>query len=131
MVMPYIPTQKKRTKKNTHHSNTPMRELRRKAYNSSQWRKLREVYIKQNPLCCECLRNGKVTPAEDIHHKSSPFKGGEINWHLLLDYDNLEGLCKQCHSLHHNKEHGYITPQEIISQLEDLLNDNIPDETFD
>ena len=35
--------------------NTPMRELRRTAYNSTTWRRLREVYMHQHPLCEECL----------------------------------------------------------------------------
>lgn len=128
MIMPYINSPKKIKKDNTRNEHTPMRELRRKAYNSTQWRNLRNTYIKQNPLCAECLRKGKVTPAEDIHHIKSPFKTGEINWHLLLDYDNLEGLCKSCHSEHHNKEQGFIPPQEIIKQLDMLMDNNTPDE---
>lgn len=129
--MPYINSPKKVKRDNTRNEHTPMRELRRKAYNSTQWRKLRDVYIKQNPLCQECLNKGKVTPAEDIHHINSPFRGGEINWHLFLDYDNLEGLCKQCHSEHHNKEQGHISPKEILKQLEDLLDETITDEEIE
>lgn len=129
--MPTIPTLKKSSKKSTHHNNTDMRKLRQEAYNNSSWRKLRQTYIKNNPLCEDCLKQGKVTPAQDIHHDKSPFKNGEVNQHLLLDYNNLVALCKECHSLRHNKEQGYITPQEILRQLEELMDENKPDEYFE
>lgn len=119
--MPTINRIPKKEKKSTYHSDTDMRKLRQTAYQSSQWRKLRETYIKQNPICEDCLSKGKVTPAVDIHHNNSPFKTGEINWHLLLDYDNLSALCKECHSLRHNKETGYKSPEEIINELDRLL----------
>ena len=84
---------------------------------------MRDSYLKQNPLCANCLRNGKVVPAEDIHHKISPFKGGEINWTLLLDPENLESLCKECHGEEHQKENGYRSPQEIIDALDAFFSD--------
>lgn len=129
--MPTINTLKKNTKKNTNHNQTDMRQLRQKAYRSTQWRKLRVTYLKQHPLCEECLKFGKVTPATSVHHIKSPFKGGETNQHLLLDYDNLMSVCHECHAEIHNKDNGYKSPEEIIKQLEMLLDDNIPDEYFD
>ena len=122
--MPTLQIKKKSNSEYKRNENTPMRELRRKAYNSTDWRKLRETYIKQNPLCAECLRKGKITPAVDVHHINSPFKTGEINWFLLLQYDNLESLCKTCHAEHHNKEQGHKPVSDIINDLDNLLNDN-------
>ena len=87
--------------------------------------------MKQNPLCEECLKKGKVTPATSVHHIQSPFKGGELNKVLFLDYTNLQSICHECHSEIHNKEQGHISPQEILRQLEMLMDDNIPDEYFD
>lgn len=121
--MPTLNIQRK-TKEIKKNEHTASRELRRKAYNSQEWRKLRNEYIKNNPLCAECLRQGKVTPAVDVHHHKSPFKTGEINWTLLLDYNNLESLCKKCHAEHHNKEQGHRTVQDILRQLADLLDNN-------
>lgn len=128
--MPYINLPKK-TKENKRNENTPMRELRKKAYNTTAWRNLREAYMKQNPLCEECLKKGKVTPASSVHHIKSPFKGGELNKVLFLDYNNLQSICHECHAEIHNKEQGHISPQEILKQLEMLMDDNIPDEYFD
>lgn len=121
----------KKKPKSTIHKETDMRELRKKAYNNTAWRKLRETHLKSNPLCTDCLSKGKVTPAEDIHHIKSPFKGGKINYALLLDDNNLVSLCKPCHALRHNKEQGYVSPEEVIKQLEDLFNDNIPDSNLE
>lgn len=122
--MPYLNKPPKREKKSTYHSNTDMRKLRQQAYNTTQWRQTRETYLKQHPLCEECLNKGKVTPASSVHHIDSPFKTGEINYHLLLDFDNLMAICHECHGEHHAKEQGHTTTAEIITRLDELLNDN-------
>ena len=97
--MPTLNIQRKKKE----HNNTPMRELRRTAYNNTAWRKLRNYYMKLHPLCEHCLSQGRIVPAEDIHHKKSPFASGAINYELLLDEKNLESLCKECHASEHNK----------------------------
>ena len=129
--MPTLNLNKKTKKDNTRNEHSPNRELRQKAYNTTEWRKLRESYLKQHPVCEECLNKGKVTPAEDIHHSISPFKNGECNKALFLDYNNLQALCKQCHSSIHNKEQGHIPVEEVIKQLADLLNPEITDEELE
>lgn len=123
-IMPTLPTSKKSSKENNQRRQTDKRKLRQKAYQSSEWRKLREVYLKRNPLCEECLLKGKITPAVDVHHKKSPFKNNEVNKSLLLDYNNLQALCKECHGDIHNRQQGRLTIQDVINQLEDLLDEN-------
>lgn len=100
---------------------TDIKKLRSVAYNSSAWRKLRLTYLKEHPLCEECLKKGKVTPASSVHHIKSPFKGGEINWDLLLDYNNLESVDHECHALLHQEESGYKSPEKTIKELDELL----------
>ena len=101
-----------------------MQALRQKAYQNYNWRRLRNDYIRLHPLCAECLRNGKVKPATDVHHLRSPFKGGEINWTLLMDVNNLESLCAECHGLEHAKQNGYEPPEEVLARLDELLKDD-------
>jgi len=125
MAMPTI-NKIQRKKRPTDKKETDMRELRRKAYNNTAWRKMRDTYLHEHPICEECLKKGKITPAEDIHHKKSPFKGGEINYGLLLDYDNLMAVCKKCHQAIHNQK--ALSAEEIIRQLDALFDENIPDE---
>ena len=129
--MPTLKIQNRSKKEYTRNENTDSRELRRKAYGNPQWRKLRDAYVHEHPLCEECLSKGKVTPAEDVHHMKSPFKNGEINWNLLMDAKNLKALCKECHGHIHSKQQGHMSAQDIIKQLDELFDDNIPDEYFE
>ena len=98
-----------------------MRVLRQSAYNNTTWRKMRDTFLHENPLCADCLAKGKVTPATSVHHIRSPFKGGEINWNLLLDYNNLMALCHECHGIRHAEEQGHKPAEKIIEELDALL----------
>ena len=131
MNMPTLNITKK-TKKETNqrNENTASREMRRKAYNNTEWRKLRDTYIKEHPLCEDCLNEGKVVPAEDIHHIRSPFQNGECNKALLLDYNNLMALCKQCHNKRHNPNQAPKI-QDVLRQLADLLDENKTDKEME
>ena len=128
--MPQINKLEKK-KKTFERKETDMRKLRRDAYNNSTWRNLRNTYMRNHPICEDCLAKGKVTPAEDIHHKVSPFKNGEINYNLLLDYDNLVALCKNCHGIRHAKEQGHVSPEDVLKQLDALFDENISDEEIE
>ena len=116
-----------KTKTPSERKETDMRKLRAKAYQNTTWRKMRDTYLKSHPICEDCLAKGKVTPATDVHHIRSPFKGGEINWSLLLDYDNLMSLCKECHGNRHAAQQGHVNPEDILRQLDALFDDTIPD----
>lgn len=120
--MPQINKLERKKKSQVPRKETDMRKLRQKAYQNTEWRKLREVYMHEHPLCDECLKKGKVTPATDVHHKKSPFKGGEVNYNLLLDYDNLESVCKDCHGEIHANQQGHITPEQQLELLDWIFN---------
>lgn len=120
--MPTLNIKPKETK--PQHHNTDARKLRMEAYNNTSWKKLRDTYIKQNPLCELCLIDGKVTPATSVHHTKSPFKNGSVNWNLLLDYSNLKSVCHKCHADIHNQQNGNRTISKIIEELDTLLGDN-------
>ena len=128
--MPYI-NKIKKDRTSSEKKESDMRELRKRAYQNTAWRKLRDTYMHEHPICEECLKKGKVTPAEDIHHIQSPFKYGEINWSLLVDKDNLMALCKECHGNIHASQQGHISAEEILKQLDDLLNPDISDEELE
>lgn len=50
------------------------------------------MFLRANPVCAECWRQGRVTPATEVHHIVGKRKGGTDAW------ENLEALCKECHS---------------------------------
>lgn len=57
-----------------------------------RWQKIRNAYIHSHPLCEQCLKEGRMTPAEEVHHKLPLSHGG------THDFSNLMSLCKSCHS---------------------------------
>ena len=56
------------------------------------WKHIRNCYIKAHPLCEECKRQNKLTPAEEVHHIVPLSHGGSNHDH------NLMALCNSCHS---------------------------------
>ena len=74
-------------------------------YNDIRWKRLRNWFISNNPLCAECAKKGIVTPATEVHH-IIPFLSAvdeSVRWDLLLDVDNLLSLCNKCHHNIHKK----------------------------
>jgi len=63
----------------------------KKRYGRS-WKRIRDRYIAAHPLCEECKRDDKLTPAEEVHHILPLSKGGTHR------DDNLMSLCTSCHS---------------------------------
>lgn len=57
-----------------------------------RWRRVRSAVLAARPLCAECERAGRITPATDVHHRTPRRAGGEDA------LDNLEPLCHACHS---------------------------------
>lgn len=74
------------------HSNT-------KFYQSTAWRKLRAVKLKQQPLCEECLSKGIHTSAKVADHIVPINRGG-----VALNIENLQSLCDRCHNVKSAKE---------------------------
>jgi len=69
-------------------------EDRQKFYNSKEWKDLRKYVNTIRPLCEECKIKGELKPAAEIHHIISVKNAPD----LRLDPDNLQSLCKECHS---------------------------------
>lgn len=58
-----------------------------------KWRKARALYLERHPLCAECLKERKATPATVVDH-IIPHRGDPA---LFWDVDNWQPLCKPCH----------------------------------
>ena len=59
----------------------------------ARWRKARKTFLEQHPLCAECQRNGRLTPATVVDH-IVPHRG---DMRLFWDEKNWQPLCKSCH----------------------------------
>lgn len=71
-------------------------EMKRR-YNGA-WPRIRHRFIAAHPLCEMCLREGRATAAEHVHH-IIPLSDGGTN-----DDANLQSLCKRHHSSVHMQE---------------------------
>lgn len=91
-----------KTKKRTYTS--PQRELRAKYYSSAMWRELRIAKLNNNPLCEVCESNNIITPANQVHHITSPFQFAdcELIGAYFFDYQNLQSICATCHGREHS-----------------------------
>ena len=73
----------------------------KKRYGKS-WAKIRAAFLSQNPLCELCHKDGRLTPAQMVHHKVKLTDGGTNEW------PNLMALCHECHSRLHAKQGDYF-----------------------
>lgn len=57
------------------------------------WEIARAAWLKQHPLCAECERQGRVTPATVVDH-IVPHRGSRAKF---WKSDNFQSLCVTCH----------------------------------
>ena len=60
---------------------------------SHRWQMARKQFLASHPLCVECQREGKLTPATIVDH-IKPHRGDPA---LFWDEKNWQPLCKKCH----------------------------------
>ena len=60
---------------------------------SHRWQAARKQFLANHPLCVECQREGKLTPATIVDH-IKPHRGDPA---LFWDEKNWQPLCKKCH----------------------------------
>ena len=67
------------------------------------WRRLRAMYLRRNPLCEDPfgIHGGAVVAAYEVDHIVPLSRGGGNDW------DNLQALCKSCHSRKTARESGF------------------------
>lgn len=78
-------------------------EVYKKLINCYRWQMLRKKKFLANPLCEDCLKEGRVTPTEEVHHVTPVERGrdeAEMR-RLAYDYNNLRSLCRACHARYH------------------------------
>ena len=58
----------------------------------TKWRKIRNAFVKNHPICELCKRKNILIPTEEVHHVIPLSKGGSN------DEENIMALCKSYHS---------------------------------
>ena len=59
------------------------------------WKRIRDSYAKEHPLCERCLKEGRAVLMDEVHHILPVSKGG------THDRSNLMSLCRSCHNKIH------------------------------
>lgn len=91
-------------------------------YKSKYWRKLRkEVLKEQKEECQECLKLGKRTKANTVHHVQFVDKHPELALSKFYaykgkQYRNLICVCPDCHNKLHPEKH---------KQKKELINEEL------
>ena len=67
-------------------------------YKTQKWLRKRAAILKRdNYMCQECKKYGRITEAQTVHH----IKPAELFPELVYTNENLISLCNACH----NREH--------------------------
>lgn len=93
------------------------REFAKKFYNSSAWKSCREAYKQSVYELCE--RCGQ--PGDEVHHIIHLSPDNINNPDITLNWDNLELLCRSCHSIHHMSKYSPTMVGYGFSESGDLI----------
>ena len=61
------------------------------------WKRIRDSYAREHPLCERCLEEGRVSLMDEVHHIVPVSQGGT---HAR---SNLRSLCRSCHQRTHQE----------------------------
>ena len=71
-------------------------------YKSKAWQACRASYLaKAHYLCEDCLRQGRFTPAEIVHHIIPLTPENITDPGVSLNHENLRAVCRECHAQEH------------------------------
>jgi 5-methylcytosine-specific restriction protein A len=59
------------------------------------WKRIRDKYVQQHPVCELCYKKGLLVETEQVHHKRPLSEGGDHS------KENLIALCSSCHARIH------------------------------
>ena len=67
----------------------------RKWYSTGRWKSLARIVLRDEPLCRECKKQGRIEASAVVDH-IKPHRG---DYTLFFERDNLQGLCTECHNV--------------------------------
>lgn len=88
------------------------RDFSRAFYHSAAWKTCRDSYWrKKGGLCEDCLKQGKITDGQEVHHIIELTPDNIGNPAITLSHANLALLCHDCHMKRHAQEKRYVVDQ--------------------
>ncbi len=79
------------------------------------WDRLAARYRRNNPICEECERRGRIELMVHVDHMIPVADAPE----LRLDEDNLQSLCLDCHMVWKRRMESYARASNKVRQLRD------------
>ena len=76
-------------------NSSEKRRLSNDRYQTTQWRKLRQIQLSKHPLCAACLSEGKIAQAIHIDHLFPWSQVGDDAFYINI----FQSLCHSCHSI--------------------------------
>ena len=84
-----------------------MKEYAKGFYQSQAWKQCRRAYAKSvRGLCEVCLAKGLFTPGVIVHHMEHINPDNITDTKVLLDWNNLQLVCRNCHADIHKDSYG-------------------------
>lgn len=105
----------------TREGSAMAREFSRAFYKSAAWKSCRDSYWRQaGGLCEDCLKEGRITTGEEVHHIQELTPDNIGNPAITLNPANLVLLCHACHMKRHKSDNGkryFVNQQsgEVVS----------------
>ncbi len=91
--------QQRKAESSRHYDRHIRDDQARDFYQSVAWQAVRrQALVRDHGLCQHCLKEGRITPAETVHHIIEIRR----NWSLRLVLSNLVSLCLACHNKAHS-----------------------------
>ena len=79
-----------------------MRSIPEQFYKTKTWQRCRDAYMRYcGGLCERCKEEGKIVPADIVHHKEHLSLQNFKDPSVAYNFDNLEALCQDCHNAEH------------------------------
>ena len=87
-------------------------------YGTRAWADCRKAYRESvGGLCEECLKNGVIKPGEIVHHKIHVGPETLDKPEVLLSWDNLQLVCRDCHArLHGGKRWKVMQDGTVVAR---------------
>lgn len=71
-------------------------------YKTKVWQDTREYIMSRDArLCQDCLKKGRITTAEEVHHIIELTPENMTDPDIALNENNLISLCRECHKARH------------------------------
>ena len=70
-----------------------MRPEQSKLYNTARWRRTSHAQLMKEPLCCDCLERGVITPATQCDHVIPHQNDPDKFWSTPF-----ASRCRECHA---------------------------------